>query len=203
MVAHLKQFKTEATINIFLIFSVYSMFSFLWLWVNSTKMMTVFGLKCQHDKFKPEQKSSRNVHGTQFSKWRIFKMNTQNVAYFKMNFSQQFPSKSEIRNIWCKKCDGEICQKISDIFRHHHFLRKCVIPRIAYNRQICRPFASRTWGGHPLLCSLDSAQHWLHHNGVLESFSDDWQFTYHVIVVEIQYTIITKLFQKWDLKKLL
>ena len=41
------------------------------------------------------------------------------------------------------------------------------------------------------------------HNGVLESFSDDGQFTYHVMVVEIQYTIITKLFQKWDLKKLL
>ena len=59
-------------------------------------------------------------------------------------------------------------------------------------------------GGHALLLFLDSAQHWLSsHNGVLESFSDDGQFTYHVIVVEIQYTIITKLFEKWDLKKLL
>ena len=49
------------------------------------------------------------------------------------------------------------------------------------------------------LCSTLTASH----NGVLESFSDDGQFTYHVIVVEIQYTIITKLFEKWDLKKLL
>ena len=144
--AHLKQFKTEATINIFLFPPIYSMFSFLWLWMNFSKMMTIFDLKCLHHKFKPEQKTSRNMNGPQFVKWRIFTTNTQNVAYFKMSFPQQFPSRSEIRNIWCKNCDDEICKNISDIFPHHHFLRKCVIPRIGYKPQISTPFASRTQG---------------------------------------------------------